>query len=203
MKKRGERSHLSLLPPRLAELLRKTRGQAEALDRWHLEWLLNFVQRDAALADDAKMVGSFTVFVLEGRTKPRPTLEELQSFAADVAVELRRFLTEGRAWSFAVPETRGVLEPAVTGVEMPPERSVTLPSVFTVKTTDWRSAFRVRAAELLAGYREWIRICERRDCGRLFLADDKRQTFCTPRCSHLKRLHEFRAKSKAENPLSR
>ncbi len=197
------RRTLDLLPPGLRKLLRGSeRGRgAEAFDRWHLEWLFDFVERGEVLPDDVDMAASFTTPTYAG---PKPRTAELRKFAAEVASELRRFLLDHQPWTFPLREVRAVLEAPVTAVALPPAppRAVRIRPATMFESSDWRTAFRLRAAELVAQYGERCRQCQRKECGRLFFADDPRQRFCEPRCTNLKRLHAFRAESKSEKSAS-
>jgi hypothetical protein len=57
--------------------------------------------------------------------------------------------------------------------------------------TDWRSAFLLRAMDLLALGAENVRKCGAEGCGRLFPAV-KRQAFCSKRCALRERQRRFR-----------
>lgn len=150
--------------------------EMEALDRWQLGWLINFAQRGHVLQEDSRMVAWFTAMHMDA--EPKITSPELQKFASDVAHELKVFLLDRKPWTFPLRSTRAALEPF--------SYSTTI-----FKTDDWRTAFRLRTAELVAQHQSIVRSCGRTDCGRLFVASGK-QTFCSKRCSHLKRLHAYR-----------
>src|SRR5262249_45528921 len=124
-------------------------GEIEALGRWHLQALLNFVQRDEVVPDDYQMVSAFTA--LHMHNEPHVTEVELKKFAAIILNELRRFLLDRQTWRFDLRSTEGVLEPAAYPA-----------AIF--KSADWRTAFRLRAADLVARHHKVIRKCERKEC---------------------------------------
>lgn len=56
------------------------------------------------------------------------------------------------------------------------------------------TAFLLTAADLIERQQSWLRRCPREDCGRVFVQEDRRQSYCSPRCSQTRRTRRFRRK---------
>ena len=56
------------------------------------------------------------------------------------------------------------------------------------------TAFLLTAADLIERQQSWLRRCPREDCGRVFVQEDRRQRYCSPRCSQTRRTRRFRRK---------
>ena len=141
-------------------------------DEAGLIWLLNFGQ-EASVRLTPIDEALFQTFV-GMYTDPIPSevqADELHKIAADTVADLRRFVIERTAWKLQLPRMSRV----VTWVGSYP--------IPAYRTDDWKTAFRLRATELVCECGDRIRKCKRTDCNRLFFAGDKRQVFCSRQCS--------------------
>ena len=145
-----------------------------AIDEAHLKWLLELGQRDSDSLTpiDEVMFSSFVGPYTATELKPSPGA--VRKLATDVC----GLTNERSAWEFSVNNTQRVVE--WSG-----------PYAFaSFKTANLQTAFRLRAADLLAEYAAQVHKCERVECGRLFVAV-RRQTYCSPQCSQRARFMKY------------
>jgi hypothetical protein len=145
-----------------------------AIDEAHLKWLLELGQRDSDSLTpiDEVMFSSFVGPYTATELKASPGV--LRKLATDVC----RLANERSGWKFSVNNTQRLVE--WSG-----------PYAFTsFETTDWQTAFGLRAADLLAEYAAQVHKCERVECRRLFVAV-RRQTYCSPHCSQRARFMKY------------
>jgi hypothetical protein len=141
------------------------------VDESHLFWLLNFAQRgdDSFTPNDELMLNTFAgLYTL---SSPEDSPEALRKLAVETVADIRRFVVEHIPWELQIPNARCTLRwegPYAT-------------AGFTV--ANWGDAFRLRAHELLDKYVEHVGRCKRVGCERLFLGADKRQEYCSRKCS--------------------
>ena len=141
------------------------------VDESHLFWLLDFAQRgdDSFTPNDELMLNTFAG--LDTSALPEDSPEALRKLAVETVADIRRFVVERIPWELQIPDVRCTLRwegPYAT-------------AGFTV--TNWKDAFRLRAHELLEKCVEHVGRCKRAECGRLFLGADKRQEYCSRKCS--------------------
>jgi hypothetical protein len=117
------------------------------------------------------------------RPEPRikPSRKDLISLRDEVAHALRAFVIDHKPW---------VVEPGLLFARRL-EWYGGSPWTFW-EVGDWRIRFKVRAIELLENAAGRIRQCRR--CAKLFLADDRRQQFCTKGCARRAHLEKFKSK---------
>lgn len=150
-------------------------SEKATIDQDHLRWLLDLGQRedDSFKPADEVMLSSFVG--LYGATPEAKTPPDmLRKLAAEVRVKM----IEKGTWEFQLQDT---------------ERVVQWSGAYAIghfKTSDWQTAFRLRAAELVTEYAEQVRKCARAECGRLFVAV-KRQAYCSTRCSQSARFARY------------
>jgi hypothetical protein len=154
-------------------------------DNLRFGWLLDSIQADpAAKLDPKKEADDFDWFV-SGFPQSSPITEEkpprgaLRKLLREVAPGATAFLVSRQPWEVALKgrasrRLEWVGSMAIAGYK-----------------TDWRSAFLLRAMDLLTLGAEQVRKCGAEGCGRLFFAV-KRQAFCSKRCSLRERQHRFR-----------
>jgi hypothetical protein len=150
--------------------------QKADLDELHVTWLLALIDGQPLRPDfDDFARSTFANRYLDEGAKLDVSSARLRGLAREASD-----LLAGRSWSWEI---------ALRGVRRVLKREG--PFVFSyLRTADARTAFGLRAAELIAEYGRLIRPCSRPDCGRLFLAR-KGQAFCTRQCSQRTRFARF------------
>jgi hypothetical protein len=63
------------------------------------------------------------------------------------------------------------------------------------RSTQIQVPFLLAAMDLLQSQGRWLTRCLHVDCRQLFMRDDMRQQYCSPRCSQVARVRRFRRKS--------
>jgi hypothetical protein len=169
----------------------------ELADMARLRWLLDLAQSAAIdISTISAQVAAFAgpnqrVGAVKGRLASKnEVLEFVRQFVAD----LKHFVEKrgtGIQWNLNLGEVSKTLswEGILTGGER-------------YRAADWRSAFAMRAAQLLDDYGVRIRQCANRDCGRMFIGDLNRsaplmpgkQRFCSTKCGWIDRQRRFREK---------
>jgi hypothetical protein len=119
-----------------------------------------------------------------------------QIYLAKTAKEGVDLVIGGMQWKVAIRESLDRILVQRTGI-----RGVDPDEPFGARST-WQphskeallTAFLLTAADLIERQQSWLRRCPREDCGRVFVQEDKRQRYCSPRCSQTTRTRLFRRK---------
>jgi hypothetical protein len=145
--------------------------ERSAIDAAHLSWLLDLGQREdsSLIPTDEAMLPSF--LWPYATTEPKPASDQMHKLASETVADIRRWLIEHTPLELALPNVRCLVE--WTGPH----------TIASFRTPDWEAAFQLSALQLVAEQGERVRSCKCDDCGRLFVAADKRQVFCSRGCS--------------------
>lgn len=117
-------------------------------------------------------------------------------YLANAVKEGLVLIIDGKQWTVEIRESVDRILLRRTGV-----KGVDQDEPFGARST-WQprskaallTAFLLTAADLIERQQSWLRRCPREDCGRVFVQEDRRQSYCSPRCSQTRRTRRFRRK---------
>jgi hypothetical protein len=168
-----------------------------------LRWL---VENFAAQANDGSAFGAnkteiIAFLLIQGGSSTRLSAmpEIRRSDLIYLAQTVKRgldLLIDGQQWTVEISEPVDRIQIKRKGV-----RGVDHDEPFGIRST-WQprsraarlTAFLLTACDLIERQQQWLRRCQREDCGRVFVQADRRQTYCSPKCSQTRRTRRFRRK---------
>lgn len=174
-----------------------------------LRWLVedfarrrNFLDPDRAPDAVVREVALFLLYQNGAGTmylgrKPKMPARELKELSLEINEGVSRFLNGGD-WTIPIYAFASRLHLSRTlrrqTIELGRNRGK------NCAVASWRSqysagtftlTFRLAAQELVASEQDWLAKCA--GCGMIFVSEDLRQSFCTPRCSAASRMRKYRA----------
>jgi len=194
---RGERNWLA------AKYLPMARRMSSQKAR--LRWL---VENFGARPNQKRLPGKaeFVAFILlqsgasfSAARMPRLRTSDLNDLAQMVGAGLAQIVS-GEQWKVEVKEPLDrvlIRRSGLRGVDAEEPygaRSTWVPRVGRAFPT----SFLLSVGDLIERQQHWLSRCQREDCHRIFVRNDKRQNYCSPRCSQTRRTRRFRrSKSRA------
>ena len=193
---------------------------ADAKDR--LRWLVEDFARRRNYSDPERapeiVVREVAVFLLYqnepgtmylGRL-PRLSARELQALSSEIESSVNRFLN-GEDWTIPIeakPPLLGI--PAISRCICSRTVELGRDKGKRMVVSSWRSSstpaparsfaliFRLAAQDLVVSEHEYLAKCG--GCETVFVCDDLRQSFCTPRCNAASRMRRHRASKRPPEP---
>jgi hypothetical protein len=174
-------------------------------------WLISLAYRYEVVADMATvpsedvqvMLEEMEVFLPDDPARPshqQPRYKQ-ERYALRWLIRIRngiRNLNKGRAWSHKLVTHYNFWVPLAgqtTGARMSPGYiRPRRPDVLHQSKTQ-KDLMAHKICVTLASIQASLRRCQRKGCGRLFIAN-KRQSYCTPVCNGRARTHRYRAKQR-------
>lgn len=185
----GKRHWLAAKYPEMVRRL----GSQKARLRWLVD---NF-----AAAPNPKGFPSKTEFVMftliqsgaSSYTARMPPLPDLNDLARKVSDALAQIVSGGQ-WKVEVREPIDRILIRRSGV-----RGVDADEPYGARSTwvprggrAFPTSFLLVVGDLIERQQHWLSQCQREDCHRIFVRNDKRQNYCSPRCSQTRRTRRFR-----------
>jgi hypothetical protein len=119
-------------------------------------------------------------------------------YLAKAAKEGVDLVISGKQWKVEIRESIDRILVQRTGIKgADPDEPLGARSTWQSRSKDaLRTVFLLTAADLIERQHAWLRRCPREDCGRVFVQKDRRQTYCSARCSQTRRTRRFRSKAR-------